>query len=174
LCEIQFKAYHKLFYSLGNLTEIFLDDKSMSKINEVDLKIIQIFNSYKKNQFSFRKRKLKNLFKKRLAKKKFFKIKRPTEEKISIEEKPKLVAPKEQIPKIPSNLNLNEQTNCTSLMDIDSCVRRCICKKLEDISLMNKLFITNFINLNFEYESTMRSLHTFLCYSFLVSKSFRT
>jgi len=50
------------------------------------LKIIQIFNTYKNNQITSRKSKLKVLFKKRLAKKKFFKIKRGLEEKISREE----------------------------------------------------------------------------------------
>lgn len=49
-------------------------------MNPEDLKVVQIFNSYKKMKNKTRKRKMEINYKKRMAKKQFFKIKKPLEQ----------------------------------------------------------------------------------------------
>jgi hypothetical protein len=141
-------------------------------MNETERRIIQIFNSYKKNQILSRKRKIKALFKKRLAKKKFFKIKKGDEKKSDDESALKSTKSKES----GKTLNIaplqNEQTNFTTNNDHDTGSFHCFCTKLDEISAMNRDFFTKFLDFNYEYENTINLFNSFLCQNVEVSKTF--
>ena len=122
----------------------------------MDRKMIEIFNSYKKNKIIIKQRKIKDLFKKRLGKKKFFKIKREDDKNNSLEWDKE----RNNLKEIPLNCSIgpckNENSNIPCTGNNDCGRQEYIHKNLEEISIMNKNFFSIFLSSNYDYDKTMK------------------
>ena len=142
-----------------------MDEKTVLKMNENDRRIIEIFNAYKKSQSIFRKRRVNALYKKRLAKKTFFKIKRVDATAILRTNSNGTTEKRKLAPVV------NEQTNSTKNTEIEPGKNKCILKDLSEISEMNRFFFTNFLDFDYEYGKTINLFQSFVNHSI---KSFKT
>jgi len=134
-----------------------MDEKTISKMNETDQRIIEIFNAYKQNQNIFRKRRIRALYKKRLAKKTFFKIKKDNETE-NIFKNPNTEKRKDVSPN-------KEQTHSTKNTEFESGTNKCLMKDLSQISEMNKIFFTHFMDFDYEYRKTINLFQSFVSQS---------
>ena len=142
----------KHLLTLGNLNEIFLDGKKLESIDPVDRKFIKIFNVYKKGRILLRKRKMTLNYQKRLAKKKFFKVKKSES---TNEFKEELPCAKQEPPQIyneqPIIIKNNPNTQHEDLLLISH--------KLMEISNWNKFFIESTQKLqNYNFNSNLQML----------------
>jgi hypothetical protein len=144
------------------LNHIFIDDEIVNKIPEIDRKMIEIFNSYKKNKIVTKQIKIKNLFKKRLGKKKFFNIKREDDKNTSINEDAK----RNNIKDMSLNLSSVQTKNAKSNIKFSSesyCHREnLVHKNLEEIVNQNKIFFSKFLTFNYDFEKTVLLLKSYL------------
>lgn len=141
-----------------------MDERTVLKMNENDRRIIEIFNAYKKSQNIFRKRRVNALYKKRLAKKTFFKIKRIDPTGILRTKSNGTTEKRELAPVI------NEQTSSNKNPEIEPGKNKCLLKDLSEISKMNRIFFTNFMDFDYEYGKTINLFLSFVNHSI---KSFK-
>jgi hypothetical protein len=133
-------------------------------MNENDRRIIEIFNEYKKTQNIFRKRRVNALYKKRLAKKTFFKIKRVDATAI-LRTNSNGTTEKRELAAV-----INEQTNSPKNPEIEPGKNKCILKDLSEIYKMNIIFFKNFMDFDYEYGKTINLFQSFVNHSI---KSFK-
>ncbi len=115
------------------------------RIKEEDLRIIEIFNNYKSGQQSSRKNKIKTLFKKRMAKRKFFKIKRGEYEDQEMSYESAYVN-KGEVSKVTQSNN-RTSTSSSPITTITN-----ILPQLIEISALNQFFLSNYINFNYNFD----------------------
>lgn len=156
------------------MNEIFVTPEKLPKISPLDLTIIEIFNSYKRMRISTRKNKLTFAYKKRLAKKKFFKIKKSIGERLvrTKEKKIEKVLNNEPIQeseidsKKEGNMEVDRNDKCTdcSIPDektnSDFLEKENILKKINEIKNMNTWFLEQMNNnWDFNFEKSFLLAH---------------
>ena len=144
------------------MNHIFIDEEIVNKLPEIDRKMIEIFNSYKKNKIITKQIKIKNLFKKRLGKKKFFNIKREDDKNTSINEDVERNNFKETPFNLSSGQNKNEKNNIKYNSEIYCHRENLVHKNLEEIVIMNKIFFSKFLTFNYDFEKTVLLLKSYL------------
>lgn len=163
-CQIRshFQKYLKKICSRYNLArslnEIYLEGKR-DKMDPTDLRILEIFNSYKRARVTFRKKKLTQTYEKRMAKKKFFKIRRQD----AIKRANSLTTSTLTRPTCDEQARMEDTSEKSDPLPISSSDLFSLQQRLLDMRNINSLFLTNIQMSNcYDYDSNLFAIQMHL------------
>ncbi len=145
-------------HNLETLKEILVSPEKKEKMDPVEYKIVEIFNSYSKAR-QFRKRKITiNNLKPKHNQKIFFNV-----EKIEREEKEKNISDFDKISTFLESKKSDSaiQINLNTRNNEEEFKKEVICK-LEKMSSLNHYFINNICNFEFSFQKIIGEIHMHL------------